>query len=241
MRPRLPLSFGLLLFFVACGGATTMIDAGDAGDAGHAGIDGAADQRIAANHRAAGSVCPQTRGSAEPDLEACAPDGGFLSCVQDTDCTAGANGRCLAVGPIACGTACSYDTCSIDSECPDNQPCVCRASSTGWTANSCTTGGNCRVDADCGPGGSCSPSQVDNFCFCPATALCGPDVACSTCAPGGPCMSVPCACGDSCGHAYFCHTRQDDCVDDSDCTNSDTCNYDTLSNRWTCGWCIPLV
>ncbi|HMC94032.1 MAG TPA: hypothetical protein VKO16_04605, partial [Polyangia bacterium] len=87
---------------------------------------------------------------------------------------------------------------------------------------------------------SCSPSQVENFCVCPATALCGPDVACTACTQGA-CMSVPCACGDSCGHAYFCHTRQDDCVDDSDCTDSDTCNYDVLSKRWTCGWCIPVV
>jgi hypothetical protein len=30
--------------------------------------------------------------------------------------------------------------------------------------NYCVSGSDCRVDADCGPGGFCSPSQFDQWC-----------------------------------------------------------------------------
>jgi hypothetical protein len=69
--------------------------------------------------------------------------------------------------------------------------------------------GNCRVDADCGSNGYCSPSPSKNGC-------------------GG----IPVG-------GYYCHTRDDECVDDSDCvsTGISGCAYSTTSNRWTC---IPL-
>jgi hypothetical protein len=102
-------------------------------------------------------------------------------------------------------------------------------------ANSCETESNCRVDSDCGPRGYCSPSQVEAFCMCPSAALCG-DSGASCSANGKP---VPCECGDACGHGYFCHTRDDTCVDDSDCPDG-TCNYDTVVKRWTCAWCMPV-
>jgi len=229
----LPLS---MVCGLACGGALTTPKGGD-----DAGADAATDSQIVTNHRAAGAACPQSRGpgAPAPNVETCTSDQ-FLDCLQDTDCTAGTNGRCFTGGPIACLSVCSYDTCASDSDCPDNQPCVCRPSSTDSAANSCVTGGNCRVDTDCGPGGSCSPSQVNSFCFCPSTALCTPDDVCTACTSDGSCTSVPCACGDSCGHAFFCHTPQDDCGNDSDCAGSNTCNYDVLINRWTCAWCVPV-
>jgi hypothetical protein len=97
-------------------------------------------------------------------------------------------------------------------------------------ANSCVHGGECRIDADCGPGGYCSPSQVGVLCVCPSPALCDP----------GPCGSGSCACGDACGHAYYCHTSRDACIDDSDCGPEATCNYDKLEKRWTCAFCRPV-
>lgn len=103
----------------------------------------------------------------------------------------------------------------------------------------CLTGGNCRVDSDCGEGeaGYCSPSQVNNFCFCPSTALCADS--------GGSCYAgnqqVSCSCGDSCGHSYFCHTKRDSCVDDSDCASGQTCNYDTVNGIWDCATCWPVI
>jgi hypothetical protein len=104
-------------------------------------------------------------------------------------------------------------------------------------ANSCQTTSNCRVDADCGPGGYCSPSQVNVFCFCLSPALCDKDSG--YCCIGTDCSPDYCACGDACGHGYYCHTLADDCVDDGDCETGDSCNYDTVVKRWTCGWCMP--
>jgi hypothetical protein len=89
------------------------------------------------------------------------------------------------------------------------------------------------VDDDCGPGGFCSPSQVNVFCVCPSTALCPPGSATSF--EGS--RQVPCACGDGCGHGYFCHTDRDTCLDDTDCGTQGTCNYDRLDRRWRCSTC----
>jgi hypothetical protein len=33
---------------------------------------------------------------------------------------------------------------------------------------------------------------------------------------------------------YYCHTPQDTCMDDSDCTGQDFCNYDVVDGRWEC-------
>jgi hypothetical protein len=77
--------------------------------------------------------------------------------------------------------------------------------------------GNCRVDADCGAGGYCSPS--------PALRGCGDDLLAG----------------------YYCHTAGDLCIDDSDCTTTNTvntnpdmvpglpvCAYSTTDTRWEC-------
>jgi hypothetical protein len=69
--------------------------------------------------------------------------------------------------------------------------------------------GNCRVDADCGAGGYCSPSSL--------TFTCGDGLA-----------------------GYYCHTKADLCIDDSDCTVMPTiaaipgCVYSTTDSRWEC-------
>jgi hypothetical protein len=34
--------------------------------------------------------------------------------------------------------------------------------------------------------------------------------------------------------SYHCHTPQDTCLDNSDCTGSDYCNFDTYDGRWKC-------
>ena len=82
---------------------------------------------------------------------------------------------------------CSYDTCDIDDVCGDNAVCLCRTTDTPSSANHCLTAGNCRVDSECGAGGYCSPSLLV---------------------------------GDTCNQdniAYFCHSAQDQCVQDSQC------------------------
>ena len=71
-------------------------------------------------------------------------------------------------------------------------------------AASCLSIGNCRTDADCGPQGYCSPS-----------------------------MSFDCG-GYRPIDGYHCHTPDDTCSDDSDCTGTDYCNFNPYDNRWEC-------
>jgi hypothetical protein len=195
--------------------------------------------RAPRNHRAAGALCPAARGPAKlPD--GCNPDAGMspaglADCLRDTDCTAGSNGRCTSPPIFAICGLCSYDDCAADADCPGGAPCQCRASETDGAPNRCQTASNCTVDADCGPGGFCSPSVVDDFCFCPSTALCAPS---DKCYAGT--TEVRCACGDSCGHGYFCHTKADTCLDDEDCGTSGSCNFDKLAGRWQCALCWPI-
>ena len=199
--------------------------------------------RVPKNHRTASASCPQTRGGFVNDATCgCASDGGSGpdggpcacgACGQDSDCKAGANGRCENIGPDV-DTICSYDECFTDSDCEGGVPCYCRSSGASFIANQCITESQCSVDTDCGPGGYCSPSLVYSRCVCLSTALCDNSTKCI--ANG---VAVPCACGDSCGHGYFCHTRCDTCVDDSDCP-SGQCSYDRLAQVWTCTSCLPV-
>ncbi|MGH7269385.1 MAG: hypothetical protein ACREJ3_03060 [Polyangiaceae bacterium] len=251
----------------AMGDATVHADYGDASSDAIRGYDGAvasqdgsgtmcpdigdaslvATGRIPINHRPSGAACPSRRAAVIPVACGC-PDGGRNelvrpdgsvclcgSCGQDSDCDAGANGRCGESGP-ALYLGCSYDGCFSDSDCAGGVPCECRPSATSGWANVCQPGSNCAVDSNCGPGGYCSPSLVDDLCFCQSTALC-PDSGTECTANGN---SVLCACGDSCAHGYFCHTPCDTCVDDSDCGNQGTCNYDVVDRRWECNDCVPV-
>ena len=68
------------------------------------------------------------------------------SCISDTSCTAGVNGRCTATFHPGC--YCQYDTCTSDASCGGNQVCVCRGTPGSDGANSCITG-NCKINADC--------------------------------------------------------------------------------------------
>jgi hypothetical protein len=146
--------------------------------------------RVPLEHRATAMACPSQRGPGSLPTS-CNYDAGMTAtCLADTDCDAGTNGRCMHpdLTPAICVVACSYDGCFSDSDCPAGQPCACRASSTDSTANACVSGSQCRIDSDCGSGGYCSPSPgYGDF---------------------------------HCGMAYFCHTSSDTCIDDSDCDSA---------------------
>ncbi len=194
--------------------------------------------RVPVNHRPAGSTCPAQRAAVTPDASPCTPPDSSScgQCTKDSDCTQGTNGRCGVDGPIAY-KGCSYDECFSNPDCEGGMPCECRSSSASSANNHCVTGSNCRVDSDCGPGGYCSPSILDNLCQCAGSpALCGDS--------GAECFvnstPVPCSCGDSCGHGYFCHTRCDTCIDDSDCGGRGTCNYDVVNHLWDCSECMGV-
>jgi len=224
------------LSLLGCGGKAQVMSGGSSvgGAAGLSGNTG----RAPARHRAAGSSCPAGRAAihstrVDPMCDpatssACST---LFTCTADGDCTNGVNGRCSsgAFGPRQ--LSCSYDECQVDDDCAGSAPCACRASSASADANRCITDSNCRTDADCGEAGFCSPSQLGGGCVCPSAALCTGD---SSCSPG------PCVCGDACGHGYFCHTAADTCVDDSDCNQSGSCNYDTVTGHWSCSECWPI-
>jgi hypothetical protein len=133
-----------------------------------------------------------------------------VSCTSDSDCTAGADGRCIGEGggPVSNSYClCTYDTCMHDTDCPSGQVCACHGST--YMANEgnfCSTG-NCRVDTDCGPGGYCSPSPVTVTC-------------------GGAYLA-----------GYYCHSAADVCINGSDCQEpgGSACVYSTTDARWQCG------
>jgi len=203
-----------LLTLASCGGATTSNGGGSSAGGGpeSSGV-GAADRtvtRVPASHRLASSACSQEERGA--GVSSIGPACSSVACTRDSDCTSGANGRCLQVlGGPACQYYCSYDECTDDSDCTGNAPCACRSSSSDATPNTCATESNCRTDADCGPGGFCSPSLVSTYCQC---------------------ITVTRSFGN-CGHGYFCHTPKDSCLDDGDCA-SGKCNFDLTSHSWIC-------
>ena len=123
-------------------------------------------------HRRAAIGCSHTRAASitTPGANCLTLDGGSTcpnsECSQDSDCVnsaLGDNGRCVQRGPLP-GSTCSYDTCFADSACAAGSVCQCREPSDSVDANYCTTPSTCRIDADCGDSGYCSPSQSHEWC-----------------------------------------------------------------------------
>lgn len=83
---------------------------------------------------------------------------GAAPCTTDAECTAGTEGRCIeqAGGALTC--ACTYQTCTHDTDCATDQLCVCHGSAYASGADNTCLPGNCRTDADCA-GSYCSPSH----------------------------------------------------------------------------------
>jgi hypothetical protein len=129
--------------------------------------------------------------------------------------------------------------CSSDSNCTDggaNGRCI--ESGGGVLYCSCTYD-TCADDAACPTGSTCACHGS------PYTGSAG-----NTCTPGNCRVDADCGGGagycspsydvNSCGSlaGYYCHTPDDQCVDDSDCTSStmgpQVCAYSTTTARWQC-------
>jgi hypothetical protein len=201
----------------AMGGAGAMGSAGaTAGSTGGAGTTGSAGAggtsgRVPAKHRASAVACSADRPAGVCAVPVAA--GGSAptpACTKDSDCTAGSNGRCLALGRVA-ACSCSYDACTTDADCTHTGgPCACRPDAqsivapTTTASNTCLAG-DCRVDADCGARAYCSPSLG--------------------------------SCGNYSGvTGYYCHTPADACVDDADCAaqGGGDCRYNPTKKAWDC-------
>jgi len=178
--------------------------AGAAGSTVQAGAGGMT-LREPEKHRSEATACDPTRPSMPPNAP---PDGdpNWVTCHSHAECTDGANGRCSGNGRA--GYRCTYDLCFTDSDCPtaatgESQLCQCDG---GYAGNNVCLPGNCRVDADCGNSGYCSPSLG--------------------------------ACGNYSGVVgYFCHTQEDECLDDADCSispNAGYCAFMPVVGRWQC-------
>jgi hypothetical protein len=131
-------------------------------------------------------------------------------------------------------------TCNGDSTCTDggtNGRCV--ESSGGalfcsCTYDTCQSDMGCPTDQTCACHGSPYTNSQGNTC---TQGNCRVDSDCDGgggyCSPAENTMS----CGSLLG--YYCHTANDQCVDDTDCTTStgvgpQVCTYSTTSNRWQC-------
>jgi hypothetical protein len=165
---------------------------------------------VPTNHRPAATACPTTRPAGLSSDAGVGPDASFYGeCRRDADCTSGNNGRCLPPLHNGVGDVCSYDACFTDADCGPGNLCECGASlgTNGSDGTPMRLGnkclpGNCRVDSDCGPHGYCSPT-FDTTC--------------------GPYDGV---------QGYDCHTIQDTCTNDTDCTGTAPAGY--------CAWQPPL-
>lgn len=125
-----------------------------------------------------------------------------------------------------------YVQCTTHEECAegDNGRCVGNSHDGYYcTYDQCFTDGDCAAGLVCQCGGGFRSDH--NVCF--RSGNCRID---ADCGPGGFCSPTYGSCGDySSFVAYYCHTPQDECLDDSDCGDYPSyCAYDEVAGRWTC-------
>lgn len=130
--------------------------------------------------------------------------------------------------------------------------CATTRSSPEPALGSVTTLG-CTKNADCGAGknGRCVVDGDATRCVydacassseCPGVAVCecgsanvcvsGGCLTDADCGRGGYCSPSACEVGD--GVPHFCHTTEDACLDDADCSGIDVCRYQASSRTWRC-------
>jgi hypothetical protein len=109
-----------------------------------------------------------------------------------------------ACKPTDAGTS----VCATDSDCPSAME-ACGCDDTGGACVQAL----CHVDSDCGAGGYCSPSYDLLVVGCNSN-------------------NTPTASREILG--FYCHTAADDCNNDSDCMQGQTCGWVSYLGRWSC-------
>ena len=167
LRSRPPVTLLLMAAWLALLGATHC--GGDAQVAGGAGASAGAGTAGASvgTAGAGGGGGPLSTPVGRPHAAAC-----NATTMDGDQPIAGLGGACTAdsdcAGPdydaLCLHGKCSLDECLTDSDCPSGNVCGCADQFFGNAVhtNSCVPSG-CRVDADCGPAGVCSP---DNSGYC---------------------------------------------------------------------------
>jgi hypothetical protein len=174
------------------------------GGSGSGSSSGAGARPVPAQHRPSDAQCSAPALPGDCSGPGPVPGG----CTSDSSCAAGTNGRCLhpGGGPAA-DCFCTYDTCVHDTDCPGGQICACHGSPYTRSGNTCVKG-NCRVDADCGASGYCSPSAL--------AASCGENLAAYYCHTAG----------DLCVDDSDCPAASGGEIA--------ACVYSTRDSRWEC-------
>jgi hypothetical protein len=147
---------------------------------------------------------------------------------------------CVGVNapPEPSGTTTMAGTCKKHADCTlgKNGKCI-HGIGGSYNYYSCVYD-SCGTDADCDPGKVCFCSPND-AARCLSVGNCRTDADCgggdySYCSPS---MGMDCG-GYHTIDSYHCHTPQDTCIDNSDCTGSgsasDYCNFDAYDGRWKC-------
>ena len=197
-----------LLLAAGCGGTTIRAGAGAGGSPG-AGTTGAGTGGTIGAGTGGVSGCP-THAPKYHRAEAtsCGPSMPQTACKTDADCA--------IVGP----TGGIVPKCTAAGVCDDDE-CIMDAD--------CTSGGNsvCECKDDPSGGGSSN----GNVCL-PGNCQTDADCAAGYCSP-----TVSADCGTFYGTVgFYCHTCEDTCLDDSDCTGSYYyCAFDPTVGHWACG------
>ncbi len=153
---------------------------------------------------------------------------------NDDQCTAPASPGDCSIGGVGGGGG-GPGNCSMDSQCTMGTNGRCIESNGGALYCACSYD-TCADDAACGSGQTCachgSPySEGGNTCVpgnCRVDSDCGANGYCS------PSESTT-GCGGGVA-GYYCHTPNDKCVNDSQCTGSFgiACVYSTTQMFWQC-------
>ena len=117
--------------------------------------------------------------------------------------------------------------CESHDECTDGDNGRCLS---GRAENYCSYDG-CFADSDCEGPCLCGSGSGANYC---AGGGCQVD---SDCGPGGWCSPTYGSCGSFGGvTAYECHTPDDECTNDSDCSDMPNgyCKFSDEAGRWVC-------
>jgi hypothetical protein len=215
----------------ACGGLSEGSDGGASGgssggsssssgaSSSSGGSSGAGSSSGAATSNADAGRVPLNHRPSDAQCSMPAPPGDCASpgpppggCTSDSSCSnAGPNGRCINQGG---GPAAD---------------CFC-------TSDACVQDTDCPSGQTCACHGSPYTDGRGNACVqgnCRVDADCGAGAYCSP----SPRTAI---CGDSLA-GYYCHTAEDQCIDDTDCPSSPNvagipgCVYSTTDSRWECG------
>jgi len=124
-----------------------------------------------------------------------------------------------------------------DAECDAGINGRCGVNGGGALINVCSYD-ECFSDPDCTTGAPCACRSVSNANTCLTDSDCRVD---ADCGDGGYCSLSP-ASSLSCAMSYHCHTANDQCLNDFDCSDAGTalCAFDPGNLNWACTFFCAL-